>query len=309
MDTITVMPLKRWRGAVLLILVAALWVPAVLAENPDWPNGPADDPRDEPPDDPDFWMEWAFFSYIPDAAIGTIRPEEIPLGSGIHADAAWQVTTGDPSVVIAQTDTGIVWDNLDLIEKVLPHRGELPLPEGASDYDANGDGRFNIRDYDGDSRVDDANGNGVIDANDLTRIFADGVDNDGNGYIDDIAGWDFLWDDNDPTDDTKARHGVGVGWWAAAQTNNGVGSAGVCPECMLIPLRVGDDFVGYVNHLNEGLMYGLDNGADILFARQFDDQLHVDDAGSHQPRVGAGHPLRHHSRRRGKLPPRLSRGA
>ena len=55
----------------------------------------------------------------------------------------------------------------------------------------------------------DRNGNGMLDAGDLILNFSDGVDDDGNGYVDDIAGWDFMKDDNDPYDDTRYGHGTG----------------------------------------------------------------------------------------------------
>lgn len=41
----------------------------------------------------------------------------------------------------------------------------------------------------------DKNGNGVLDAQDLIEIFANGIDEDANGFVDDIAGWDFADDD------------------------------------------------------------------------------------------------------------------
>ena len=38
----------------------------------------------------------------------------------------------------------------------------------------------------------------LLDASDLIYSFSDGVDDDGNGFADDIAGWDFFQNDNDP---------------------------------------------------------------------------------------------------------------
>src|SRR5437867_217378 len=81
---------------------------------------------------------------------------------GASVDTAWQISTGRPDVVIAILDSGIEWqDNRpDLFNKLYLNRGELPLPEGATEYDANHDGIINIADYANDSRVYDANGNG-----------------------------------------------------------------------------------------------------------------------------------------------------
>ena len=91
----------------------------------------------------------------------------------------------------------------DLVNKLYLNRGELPTPEESDKYDANYDGVFNILDYADDSRVFDANGNAANDPEDLILIFSDGTDDDSNGYIDDISGWDFFEGDNNPRDDVS----------------------------------------------------------------------------------------------------------
>ena len=55
----------------------------------------------------------------------------------------------------------------------------------------------------------DKNNNGRLDAGDLILNFSDGIDDDKNGYVDDISGWDFMKNDNDPYDDTRYGHGTG----------------------------------------------------------------------------------------------------
>jgi Subtilase family/FG-GAP-like repeat len=249
---------------VLAISIAGLVFSAALAANPDWPGGPLDDPRDALPDDENYHDQYGFFSYIPEESMPTINPEEIEAGAGMHIDRAWQITIGRPDVVIGMTDTGILWDEPDLIEKVALNAGELPFPEGFDTHDANNDDRVNVLDYADDPNVFDANENEVIDAGDLILIFSDDVDGDNNGYVDDIAGWDFLWNDNYPEDDTLAKHGTGVATWTVGKANDEWGHAGACPECMLVPLRVGDGFVGYINHFNEGALYAVDNGASVI---------------------------------------------
>ncbi|HVN86191.1 MAG TPA: FG-GAP-like repeat-containing protein [Candidatus Binatia bacterium] len=195
---------------------------------------------------------------------------------GASVDLAWQVTTGRPDVRIAVLDSGIRWaDSLpDLMNKLYLNRGELPVPEGSTNtrdpHDRNGDGVFNIQDYlaDGthaqDSRVSDQNGNGVIDPEDLIFIFSDGVDNDRNGYVDDVSGWDFFEDDNDPLDEVRYGHGTGEAEDSAAEANNGSGDPGTCPNCMIIPVRVGDSFVADVNAFAQGVVYAVDNGARVV---------------------------------------------
>jgi subtilisin family serine protease len=67
-------------------------------------------------------------------------------------------------------------------------------------------------------------------ANSWTNTFdaADGVDNDGNGYVDDIHGWDFAGNDNTTFDGTTDDHGTHVSGTIAGQGGNGKGVAGMC---------------------------------------------------------------------------------
>jgi len=67
-----------------------------------------------------------------------------------------------------------------------------------------------------------------------------GVD-DGNGLIDDVNGWDFAEDDNDPDDETSG-HGSHVAGTIGAQGNNGAGVAGVNWETSLVPMRASADY-------------------------------------------------------------------
>lgn len=64
----------------------------------------------------------------------------------------------------------------------------------------------------------------------------DGVDNDGNGYVDDIHGWDFVGNDNSVFDG-KDAHGTHVSGTVAARGGNGKGVAGVCWQLNLISLK------------------------------------------------------------------------
>jgi len=61
--------------------------------------------------------------------------------------------------------------------------------------------------------------------NEIERNGIAGVDDDGNGYVDDIYGWDFLSDDNDPSDETS--HGTHCAGTIGALGNNDAGVAGV----------------------------------------------------------------------------------
>src|ERR1019366_6139420 len=91
-----------------------------------------------------------------------------------------------------------------------------------------------------------------------------GVDDDANGYTDDISGWDFYKNDNDPYDDTRYGHGTGEGRMSSDQANNGQGDIGTCPDCRFFMLRSGDSFIVDVNDWAKGVVYAADNGAKVV---------------------------------------------
>jgi len=236
-----------------------------------WPSLPGTDPRRCPPNDPKYADRWDTASDIPPGVDRRkMHPREVELGAiGFSLDTAWQHTIGRDDVVIAVLDSGVLWENKELVRKLYLNRGELPFPEGSPIYDKNGDGVFNIDDYAGDSRVGDRNANGMLDPGDLIAAFSDCLDGDGNGYPDDISGFDFFGGkhcgfegaDNDPTDETAFGHGTGIATSAAAETNNGAGDAGVCPRCRVLPVRVGDSFVVDGNQFARGVQFAVRAGA------------------------------------------------
>jgi uncharacterized protein (DUF2141 family) len=252
----------------------------------DWPPGVGSDLTDpaNQPNDPGYGGDWNYWSYVPAADANHVSSYQNMIGAGIHADQAWEYTTGDRHVVIAVVDSGIEWGTPDLVNKFYLNRGELPVPDpacgvgsGSDPYDVNGDGVFNVQDYTTakgsaqptaaticDPRVTDKNGNGLLDPQDLIMTFSDGVDTDGNGYIDDIAGWDAYYDDNDPSDDTNYGHGTGEAKDSSAQGNNALDDIGVCPDCTVMMVRAGDSFICDGNDLGAGVFYAIDAGAAII---------------------------------------------
>lgn len=89
-----------------------------------------------------------------------------------------------------------------------------------------------------------------------------GVDDDGNGYVDDHRGWDFAYGDNRPYD--MEGHGTHVAGTIAA-ANDGRGSTGVAHDAEIMPVQVLDaEGSGSQSALSNGIRYAVDNGADII---------------------------------------------
>lgn len=172
----------------------------------------------------------------------------------IDTDEAWELETGDSSVIIGVMDSGVLWHHEDLMSNIWVNPGE----------DLDGDGE-------------------IMDPDDVN-----GIDDDGNGYVDDFIGYDFIvsqsgcWAgedcntaDNDPDDFTG--HGSHVAGIAAAVTGNGTGVAGIAgglrssrkPGCKIMCLRMGylaSDGRGYVQMGAgaEAINYAVANGARVI---------------------------------------------
>lgn len=94
---------------------------------------------------------------------------------------------------------------------------------------------------------------------------SNGLDDDGNGFVDDRRGWDWVDSDNDPTD--LNGHGTNVAGTVGAQGDNGEGVAGVSWTSKLIPLRVLDEQgLGYTSTVASAFSYASDVGAKIVNA-------------------------------------------
>ena len=94
------------------------------------------------------------------------------------------------------------------------------------------------------------------------EIPGNGKDDDGNGYVDDINGWDCVGDDNNPMDDNG--HGTHVAGIIAAE-NNKVGGIGVAYNCKVMVLKAGNSS-GYFNNSDvaEAIQYAYMNGASVI---------------------------------------------
>lgn len=90
---------------------------------------------------------------------------------------------------------------------------------------------------------------------------SDGTDTDGNGYIDDIHGWNFVGDINDTSDhDGHGSHCAGI----IAAIDNTIGICGVAPDVQILPIKVIETESGDMNVLAEAINYSRMMGADII---------------------------------------------
>jgi subtilisin family serine protease len=163
----------------------------------------------------------------------------------IDAPEAWDIETGDEDIVICIHDTGVDWDHPDLADNIWINDGE------------------------------DLNGNGIVDQSDFNDI-----DDDCNGFIDDIRGYDFVdttepvangEDGTDPDNNPMDFHGHGThcSGIASASTNNNIGIAGVCWNCSIMAVRIGykaPSGNGYMetDDSANGLVYAADNDAHVI---------------------------------------------
>ncbi len=147
----------------------------------------------------------------------------------IDAPEAWNITTGSDDVIVAVIDSGIDYNHPDLNANMWINDGEVNTP-------------------------------GVVDVNDFNN-----VDDDGNGFIDDIYGYDFVDDDGDPMD--ELFHGTHVAGIIGAIGNNGEGIAGVCWTVKLMALRILDaNGVGATSDAIEAINYAMTYRAKVINA-------------------------------------------
>jgi subtilisin family serine protease len=108
------------------------------------------------------------------------------------------------------------------------------------------------------------------------EVPGDGIDNDGNGHIDDVNGWDFGDDDDDPND--EYGHGTQLCGVIAASQNNGLGVSGVAPESKILPLKISEGTPPTLidSAVAEAIIYAADYGAKIInLSLKFGDEPQV----------------------------------
>jgi subtilisin family serine protease len=97
------------------------------------------------------------------------------------------------------------------------------------------------------------------------EIPGNGIDDDNNGYIDDVYGWDFIGNDNDVSQENSPTHGTHVAGIIAAEANNKIGVAGIAPNVKIMPLRwYGDEGRWTSAVVAETYYYAVNHGAKII---------------------------------------------
>jgi thermitase len=146
--------------------------------------------------------------------------ERLDLDLGV--EAAWDVSIGNKTVVVAIIDTGAVLTHEDLRENLWTNTAE--------------------------------------------RAGTVGVDDDANGYVDDVHGWDFQTNSADIDDDDG--HGTMCAGIVGAKGNNGIGLTGVNWDVSIMPIRFAysefSDWSGSLELAIQGLDYAIQNGAQII---------------------------------------------
>jgi subtilisin family serine protease len=149
----------------------------------------------------------------------------------INAPAVWAEGDSGQGVLAANHDSGCDWDHPDLFYNIWNNLGE---------------------DFDGDGHTIEGSPNaGVFDPGDIN-----GVDDDGNGYIDDFIGWDFASNNNDPN--TTATHGTHTAGIICGDGTNGT-QTGVAPKAKLINHQLSGEATSWL-----AIQYSVDKGVDVI---------------------------------------------
>lgn len=154
-------------------------------------------------------------------------------------ESAWKQAPRDSEIIVAILDTGVDYTHEDLAQNMWRNPGETGKDAQGKDKSTNG------------------------------------VDDDGNGYIDDVVGWDFASKDNKPYDFTTSvldmlfgggnpGHGTHCAGNVAARANNGKGIAGVAPNIKIMALRfLTEKGQGTTADAISAIYYAIKNGAKV----------------------------------------------
>jgi hypothetical protein len=154
-----------------------------------------------------------------------------------QAYEAWDILRErgiEDTVTIAIVDTGVDIEHPDLVQNLKTNSGEIGIDENQNDKKTNG------------------------------------IDDDGNGFIDDWFGWDFTAGENGTQEDNKPMpghsHGTHVAGICAATHNNTIGIAGTAINVKYYPVKIGYDEPTSISIANgyEGILYAASMGCEII---------------------------------------------
>ncbi len=204
--------------------------------------------------------------------------------NAVKADLAWDYWDipnefpGDKNILLASVDTGVDYTHPDLIENIWVNQGEIPDIIFEIGVDTNNDGEISsIEISEFMATQVDLNNDGEINLQDAFTNgspFLDGVDNDSNGYTDDIIGWDASGksgtSDSDPYPKTGVQnasewaHGTHVAGILAASTDNVIGMASTVFNGKILSVKCSKE----IKNNNEDILEPMiDNGyAGITYA-------------------------------------------
>lgn len=151
----------------------------------------------------------------------------------INADNAWDSLPDTDTIIVGIADTGIDTAHVDLQGNIWNNPGEV------GQDDLGRDKRSNMR------------------------------DDDGNGFIDDWYGWDFVGSNGRNPDNSPLPgnpHGTHVGGTVAGIHNNALGIAGVARNVQLMPLKIGSDdqFSTSIARSADAILYAASMGARVI---------------------------------------------
>ncbi len=220
-------------------------------------------------------VEYAEPDYMLEASATTANDPDFPKLYGLHntgqtgggndadidAPEAWDTTTGDPSTTVAVIDSGVDISHPDLTNNIWVNPGESGIDPGGRNKATNG------------------------------------VDDDGNKYVDDVNGWDFVKNDATVFDSGDNLHGTHVAGTIAAEGNNSAGMVGVNWKAKIMPLKFLDaNGGGATSNAIKALDYAVASGAKISnnsyggggYLQSFIDSLKKADAAGHLFLAAAG---------------------
>jgi subtilisin family serine protease len=225
------------------------------------------------PNDPKFGQQWSLQN--------TGQQGGTP-GADIRATAAWNVTTGNPSIVVAVMDSGIDYNHPDLYQNIWLNQAEIPKSRLKKLVDVDHDGYISFADLNnpinwGPYKIEPGP-NGIVTAAQILApmvLNEQGQDSGQGGWAypgntqdgdtahpNDFIGWNFVTNTNNPYDDFS--HGTAVAGIIGAKGNNGVGVAGIDWQAQLMAVKfISAGGNGTIGNFISGLNYAVAHGARI----------------------------------------------